>query len=209
MSPSRNRGVSLIEVLVSLVILSLGVLAVVALQLIAKRNNADAGQRTVASQLAYNMIERIRANCAPAQLGQYLTGNNPLGRGSQSAPNPDCKTSTCTPAQRVPADKYEWEQILDGASEKIGTTNTGGLVLPTACIDGPAGGGDGLYTVTVVWRGTVAIPDANAGSTTNATATGCGRNLQVGGSYAYGESGNDDRFRRSVSIPAYITARQS
>jgi type IV pilus assembly protein PilV len=61
-------GISLIEVLVSLVILSLGVLAVVALQLVAKRNNADAGQRTIAAQLAYDLIERMRANSSPAIL---------------------------------------------------------------------------------------------------------------------------------------------
>src|SRR5690348_12241679 len=43
MSLASQRGVSLIEVLVSLVILGLGVLSVVALQLVSKRNTGDAG----------------------------------------------------------------------------------------------------------------------------------------------------------------------
>lgn len=204
----RSRGVSLIEVLVSLVILSLGVLAVVALQLVAKRNNADAGQRTIAAQLAYDMLERMRANSAPARLGEYLTGNSPLGRGSMTEPTPNCTVATCTAAELVLYDLWQWEQALDGAAEQKDGGNTGGLVMPTACIDGPAGGGDGLYNITIVWRGTVGIPDALAGSTSDSTPDGCGRNLQVGGAFVYGESGNDDRFRRSVSIPSFITARQ-
>lgn len=204
------RGISLIEVLVSLVILSVGILAVVALQLVSKRNNADAGQRTIAAQLAYDMIERMRANSAPATLGLYLTGSNPLGRNSITAePSPNCKTTECTPSQLAAHDRWEWERALDGAAEQASGAVSGGLVLPTACIDGPAGGGDGIYVVTVVWRGTVGIADVNAGTATAPTAVGCGRNVQVDGAYIYGENGNDDRLRRSVSISAFITARQS
>ena len=207
----RACGMSLIEVLVSLVILSLGVLAVVALQLVSKRNNADAGQRTTAAQLAYDMIERMRANSSPAILNLYRTGTSPLGRASPGAtePSPNCKTASCTPAQMATHDLWEWEQTLYGAAETVGGNRTGGVVLPTACIDGPNGGGDGTYTVTIVWRGTVGIPDANAGTATAATAIGCGRNVQVNSTFIYGETGNDDRFRRSVSIPGFITARQS
>lgn len=213
----REQGVSLIEVLVSLVILSLGVLAVVALQLVSKRNNADAGQRTIAAQLAYDMIERMRANSSPTILNLYLTGNSPLGRGSRGAtePSPNCKSATCTPAQLATHDLWAWEQTLDGAAETLGTSKTGGLVLPTACINGPAGGGDGTYTVTIVWRGTVGIPDANNTVSPDATPIGCGRDVLVGGVYIYGEDVNgdgvaedNDRFRRSVSIPGFITARQ-
>lgn len=215
--PPSHHGVSLIEVLVSLVILSLGVLAVVALQLVSKRNNADAGQRTVAAQLAYDMIERMRTNSAPARLAAYRTGNSPIGRVSRGGnpPAQDCIAATCTPAQRVVMDLWEWEQGLDGAAEELADgSNVGGLNTPTGCINGPATG-TGLYTVTIVWRGAVGIPDSNAGAATDATPLGCGRNLQVAGVYVYGEDSdgngtveNNDRFRRSVSVPAFITARQ-
>jgi type IV pilus assembly protein PilV len=203
----RIAGVSLIELLVSLVILSLGVLAVVALQLVAKRNNADAGQRTIAAQLAYDLIERMRGNSSPATLNAYRVAA--VGRQSLATPNPNCGAAACTPAQLAAWDLWQWERALDGVAEQAGGTATGGLVMPTACVDGPAGGGDGLYTVTIVWRGTVPIPDGNAGTTTAPTPLGCGRNLQVSGEYVYGEGGNNDRFRRSVSISTYITARQS
>lgn len=212
---SRMNGVSLIEVLVSLVILSIGVLAVVALQMVAKRNNADAGQRTIAAQLAYDIIERMRANCAPATLNAYRTGSggtpNPLGRMSLGAnPATDCRAVDCTPAQLAAYDLWQWEQALDGAAEQIAGANVGGMVHPSACIDGPAGGGDGIYTVTIVWRGRVGIPDPDTGQPAGPTPVGCGRDLIVNGEFVYGENGADnDRFRRSVSIPAMITARQS
>jgi type IV pilus assembly protein PilV len=212
MRAEQQRGVSLIEVLVSLVILSVGVLAVVALQLVAKRNNADAAQRTIAAQLAYDMLERMRANSAPARLNEYRTADNaPLGRGSlgDTEPTPNCRTAACTPAQLVTHDRWEWEQTLDGAAERRGTDKTGGLVLPTACIHGPVGGGDGTYTVTIVWRGTVGIPDPNKEEPPSATSVGCGRDAKdASGAYIYGETGDDDRLRRSVSVPSFITARQ-
>lgn len=204
---SRQQGVSLIEVLVSLVILSLGVLAVVALQLVSKRNNADAGQRTIAAQLAYDMIERMRANSTQATLTAYLTGSNPVGRNSKGGtePSPNCSISTspCTATQIIPHDLWEWEQALDGASETIGTGKTGGLLSPTGCIERTTddGGGDGIYTITIAWRGSVTIPDANAGTAE------CGRSGQPGNSTEelYGPQ---DEYRRSVRLPVYITARR-
>lgn len=199
-------GISLIEVLVSLVILSLGVLAVVALQLVSKRNNADAGQRTIAAQLAYDVIERMRANANQASLSAYLTGNSPVGRVSRGASEPTnaCTLlSPCTLAQTVTHDLWEWEQTLDGASETVDGGKTGGLVFPTGCIEQITddGGGDGVYTITIAWRGSVAIPDSNAGT------AACGRAGQPGNStQIYGAS---DEFRRSVNFPVYITARRT
>lgn len=211
MGNDRQRGVSLIEVLVSLVILSLGVLSVVGLQLVSKRNNADAGQRTIAAQLAYDIIERMRANCRPVTLNAYLVGGALVGPENLGAnpPSTICSAANCTPAELAAFDLWEWQRALDGAAEQIAGTSAGGLVQPAACIDGPAGGGDGQYSVTIVWRGKVGIPDPDAGTTADSSPTGCGRNLQVAGAFVYGEDGaNDDRFRRSVSIPAFITARQ-
>lgn len=202
----RARGISLIEVLVSLVILSLGVLAVVALQMIAKRNNADAGARTIAAQLAYDMIERMRSNSTSASLANYQTGAAFAGRGNLGAePNPTCtEASPCTETQLVAHDLWVWEQALDGRTENINsggvTTSTGGLLLPTGCITGPAGGGDGLYTVTIAWRGTVQLPDVGA------AAVPCGSAAtDAGGTRIYGDN---DVYRRTISLQVYITARR-
>jgi type IV pilus assembly protein PilV len=196
-----QRGMSLIEVLVSLVILSLGVLAVVALQLVSTRNNADAGQRTIASQLAYSLLERMRSNSTTASLGNYLTGSSPLGRGSMgaTASKPCVTGTTCNSVELSDYDMWSWEQSLDGASAQAAGVNAGGLVQPTACIEGPTGGGPGLYTVTIVWRGTVQLPDN--------TAVTCGQDPQPSGPDLYSKGTADNTYRRTVSLKVYITTR--
>ena len=54
-------GVGLIEVLVTLVVFSLGMLSLAALQGIAKKANFDALQRTNASLMAFDLLERMRS----------------------------------------------------------------------------------------------------------------------------------------------------
>lgn len=58
----RAAGVTLVEVLVTLVIISVGLLGVAALQLTTVRNNYDSFVRTQAATLASDMLDRMRAN---------------------------------------------------------------------------------------------------------------------------------------------------
>ena len=214
MSLASQRGVSLIEVLVSLVILGLGVLSVVALQLVSKRNTGDAGAQSFASQLTYGMIERMRMNNSTAALTQYeIAASNGIGRGQQGAnePSPTCASgSPCQPSQLATHDLWVFEQMLDGASETIGSAKTGGLVNPTACITGPAGGAAGIYTVTVVWKSKTPIPNP-----TGYDNTFCGYHGTDGsGNALYGSatdcqamtgnaSATADCFRRAVQFQVY------
>ncbi len=59
---SRARGFTLIEVLVSLIILSIGLLGLGLLQASSLKSSFSANQRTVATNLAYQMIDMMRAN---------------------------------------------------------------------------------------------------------------------------------------------------
>ena len=58
----RAQGMTLVEVLVTLVIISVGLLGVAALQLTTVRNNSDAYVRAQAAVLASDMLDRMRAN---------------------------------------------------------------------------------------------------------------------------------------------------
>ena len=76
MSPSiicaaRTRGFSLIEVLVTLVVLAIGLLSLAALQLATLRNNNSALTRSEATTLVYDILDRMRANRMPAIQGDY------------------------------------------------------------------------------------------------------------------------------------------
>ena len=59
---SHERGFSLLEVMITAVILSLGLLGLVALQTHSKFASYEARQRTIASWLANDMVERVRIN---------------------------------------------------------------------------------------------------------------------------------------------------
>lgn len=194
---SLQRGVSMLEVLIAILVLAIGVLAIIGLQLVSKAGNLDGAQHSVAAQASYDLLERMRANSNQSSLQQYisLTAGG-LGSGSQgsTAPTPACSANaSCTPLQLVRYDLWQWEQQIESGSEQVGTgstaSKTGGLISPRACITGPADGSSGAYTVVVVWRGSMPLP--------NNTAVTCGD-----GDAAYGAAGE---YRRSITIAAYIT----
>jgi len=64
-------GFTLIEVLVAVLILSIGFLGMAALQITALKSNQSAIQRSQATILAYSMMDEMRANKAVAAVGQY------------------------------------------------------------------------------------------------------------------------------------------
>ncbi len=186
--PNSNGGFSLIEVLVSVLVFAVGILGTASLQTVAKRANFDAVQRTTASQLAFDIFERMRAN--PDGLASYLAAPGAaLGvKNVMAMPLKDCKASTCTPQELASRDHWEWQLSLNGALELKNNANSGGLADATACVTGPADGSSGLYAVTIVWRGISEVPSAQA------VACGAGSGL-------YGSS---DEYRRVMTISTFI-----
>ncbi|MBU2640337.1 MAG: type IV pilus modification protein PilV [Gammaproteobacteria bacterium] len=62
----RQSGFTLLEVLVAILVLSIGLLGLAGLMASSIRNNHSAYQRTQATWLAYDMIDRMRVNRANA-----------------------------------------------------------------------------------------------------------------------------------------------
>lgn len=67
---SANTGFTLIEVMVTLVLLTIGMLGLVAMQGRGIQYTTDSAQRNNAAMLATNLLEQIRAN--PSALDNYL-----------------------------------------------------------------------------------------------------------------------------------------
>ncbi|MGH8598331.1 MAG: type IV pilus modification protein PilV [Gammaproteobacteria bacterium] len=61
-SRPAQSGFTLLEVLISVFVLSIGLLGIAGLQMTSKRTNYEAVQRTNATMLAQELLERIRAN---------------------------------------------------------------------------------------------------------------------------------------------------
>jgi type IV pilus assembly protein PilV len=74
-TPQRQHGVSLVEVLVSVVVVSLGLLGAVALQATALRNNQGSYERTQSSILTQGIFDAMRANLSAVTSGGYNTGD--------------------------------------------------------------------------------------------------------------------------------------
>jgi len=67
----KNSGFSLLEVLIALIVLSVGLLGLAAIQITGLKNNQSAYYRTSATMLAYDMADRMRLNRSIAEAGGY------------------------------------------------------------------------------------------------------------------------------------------
>ncbi|HWM28840.1 MAG TPA: type IV pilus modification protein PilV [Woeseiaceae bacterium] len=71
MAYPRSRGLTLVEILIALLILSIGLLGLAGLQTMSLRFNTSAYYRTQATALAYDFADRMRANRQTALAGAY------------------------------------------------------------------------------------------------------------------------------------------
>lgn len=121
--PGRQgmRGVSLIEVLVSIVIASIGLLALAGVNATAVRYTKMSQYRATATQLANDMGERMRANKGSIAAGDgFLGGAYDFGTDfagqSTKATLPsvicDAKTSNCSSAQIAALDLAQWRMLV-------------------------------------------------------------------------------------------------
>jgi|TARA_R110000772_G_scaffold104574_1_gene206008 type IV pilus assembly protein PilV len=157
--PSVNKGLTFIEVLVAVFILVTGILGAVAMQASAKKGSFDAMQRSVASALAQDIVERMRSNNATALAGYAATD---YGVQLDTPPDKRCNTiaGLCSPAEMMGNDRYEWEVSLMGADVVNGGNNRAGLTGVRGCISQAAN----AVTVVVSWEGRTDIADAKKDS---------------------------------------------
>jgi type IV pilus assembly protein PilV len=136
-APSRMAGVSLLEALVALLVVSLGLLALLGLLTTAARLGKTGQSRAMANLLAQDIIDRMRANAAAAREGGYELPTTALAR-SRPPPAPPCAASgVCTGQELAQRDLADWQAALFN-SLPAGT----GHVRP----------GEGAADVWIVWR---------------------------------------------------------
>lgn len=118
----KQRGINMVEVLVTIVITSVGLLGLNSLQLQASRSALDSGNRSQAVWVLEDLTNRMRANLigfsdydtggtmqcgtAPKLCSSYHTGNNKV-----TAP------TNCTATQQAKSDLYE---VLCGFNASVG-----------------------------------------------------------------------------------------
>jgi type IV pilus assembly protein PilV len=137
----------MLEFLVALLIFSVGMMGLISAQLVGKRAGFEAAQRSVATVLARDILERIRAN--PGQVAAYRNASIGDADHRLSAPSTDCDAADCSAAQLAEFDLWQWEALLLGENEQGVDGGSAGLVAPRACITTEGG----HVVVAISWRG--------------------------------------------------------
>ncbi|MET0330512.1 MAG: type IV pilus modification protein PilV [Dyella sp.] len=154
----RSRGIGMIEVLVAVVVVSLGLLGVATTLLEVTRSTSSSYLKQQAVQHAYGMIDRMRAN---ALEGRLLSGN-PYVVAMQAAPAATTSCSTCTPAQLASMDVQQWLSDL-----KTALPGGRGSVAVAA---GVAPNNATIVTVTVQWSDAPAQSNFNGPASTSSSS---------------------------------------
>ena len=108
----------MIEILVAVLIVTFGILAMAALQANSVRYNKTSEMRSVASLLAKDMADRMRANIAGVKAGNYnLTPGNYADAVTATlnaglAAPPSCAATSCTPQEMANIDLAQWRRNL-------------------------------------------------------------------------------------------------
>ena len=154
----RKNGFTLLEVLVSLVVLSIGLLGIGKLMMFSSRANDSAYLRSQATALAYSILDDMRANQQDAIGGLYN-----VGLGAYGNPGFTCTAaSPCTVSgQLAQYDLYSWKSAM------VADLPTGdGTVVTAQSADPVTGATITMATITVQWNDAVAQQTFGNGAST-------------------------------------------
>lgn len=147
--------------MISVLILSIGLLGLAGLQLTALSNNTSAYKRSIATTLAYDMADRMRAN-------KIATNNNAYNKAAGAGPSGagTCIATTCTENALAAFDLDEWVCQLGAYNANAACTNLG--------LQGDLPNGDAtitrngnIFSITIMWndeRNDVEVIPANCGT---------------------------------------------
>ena len=141
-----QHGVTLLEVLITIVILAFGLLGLAGLQARMQVAEIEAYQRAQAIVLLQEMVDRVNAN---GKNIDYKDIDVTVGTGATQPAITACAAQSTTKAR----DLCEWHHALLGASEKKGTTNLGAMIDARGCIENTVPDMPREFLVSVVWQG--------------------------------------------------------
>ena len=145
MSKLVSKGFTLVEVMVAMMVLSIGLLGIAKLAFSSVQSNSSAYMRTQAAELTQEIFDAMRANRNQAALGAY---NVAIGAFPGAGTN--CSQAVCTDVLMAAYDVSIWKA-------RLATAFPGGDgSVVTALVANPNGNQELTAVVTVQWNDTVA-----------------------------------------------------
>lgn len=176
---AQQRGTTLIEILISVVILLVALLGAAGMMARSNQSEMESYQREQALTLLQDMTARLNANRQAAVCYAVAGATTTAGNGGMSAPT--CATGTAAQQATVAADLAAWNTALLGTAESAasGTVAVGAMIGARGCIE-TVDATNQIYRITVAWQGLVK---------TTASSLPCGS-----GSFG------DEAYRRAISV---------
>ncbi|HAT1883703.1 type IV pilus modification protein PilV [Legionella pneumophila] len=160
---AKYKGMTLLEVLISVVILAIGMLGIASMLIVSNKANNSSYAKLQAVQAVYDIFDRIRANSEAASNGSYNISN--IGSNGYpttvNTPSVLCNASVCNPSQLAQYDTWYW---LTRVVSQL--PNGSGSI--TSALSGVAG--NTVITVTVQWDDSKAQNELGASSSSSGTA---------------------------------------
>lgn len=189
---TRQAGTTMLEILVTLVILAFGLLGLAGLNAKIQTLDMEAYQRAQAILLLQDITARIKANSGNASL--YVPGSTgtTYGAAGDIYGTGYDDTAPCAGTTQVDRDICDISNSLKGAAESSSGTKLGAMIGARACVEqlvvpDPSVGvcAPGSYRVTVAWQGMGA---------TAAPSLACGT----------GQYGANEAYRRAIASTIVI-----
>lgn len=151
----RQSGVTMIEVLIAIVILSIGLLGLAGLMSVASKSELEGYQRIQALSYMNDMTDRVATNRGVVSC--YVSSN--YGTGTSL---PVCSAGNPEQFAVANSDIAAWDLELRGTNEKSGTVAAGGIVGARGCVE-LISGTTTDYRISVAWQGLedVSVPHAS------------------------------------------------
>ncbi len=148
----RERGFTLIEVLIAVFVLGFGLLSLARVLARSSAGELEAVQRAQAMTIAQDIVDRVNLNRknAAAYVGDYVT----------YGPVEDCADAGLT--TQVERDQCSLRNLLRGATTYEGAKTIGAPFAARACITSTAAN---IYVIAIAWQGVVKTdaPDSDCG----------------------------------------------
>jgi type IV pilus assembly protein PilV len=182
-----QSGFTMLEVLISIFIMTVGLLGLAGLQVRAQQAELESYQRAQALILANDMVDRINSNRKAATCYNFSTAGTGAPFAGTAASAPTCTSGGTTETRaRANLDLDEWHQALLGAAEQLGGASVGAMVGARGCVSEDNSVSPARWRISVAWQGVAPLRNP----TDVDSAYTCGT----------GQYGSDETIRRVVSV---------